>query len=79
MPALVLGLEDPSTAVGRLIDKGHGDPAARWSLLDLPDIDLPCPFSMILPDSWDSVRFLKLVLSFDILPFPSLSLPSRAP
>jgi hypothetical protein len=25
------------------MDKGHGDPAARRSLLDLPDIDLPCP------------------------------------
>jgi len=29
--------------------KGHGDHAARRSLLDLPDIDLPCPFFMILP------------------------------
>jgi hypothetical protein len=29
---------------------GHSDPAARRSLLDLPDIDLPCPLFMILPD-----------------------------
>jgi hypothetical protein len=44
--------------------KGHGDLAARRSLLDLPDIDLPCPLFMILPDGWDSVRFLEIVLNF---------------
>jgi len=31
---------------------GHGDPAARRSLLDQPDLDLPCPLFMILPDGW---------------------------
>jgi hypothetical protein len=41
---------DHSTAVGRLMSGGHGDPAARRSLLDQPDIDLPCPFFMILLD-----------------------------
>ena len=36
---------------------GHGDLAARRSLEDLPDIDLPCPLFMILPDWWESARF----------------------
>jgi hypothetical protein len=32
------------------MSNGHGDPAARPSLLDLPDIDLPCPLFMLLAD-----------------------------
>jgi hypothetical protein len=38
---------------------GHSDHAARRSLLDLPDIDLLCPSFMILPDGWESPRFLE--------------------
>jgi len=36
---------------------GHGDRAARRSLLDRPDIDLPCHPFMILFDWWDGPRF----------------------
>jgi hypothetical protein len=39
------------------MSKGHGDQAARWSLWDQPDIDLPCPSCMILADSWEFARF----------------------
>jgi hypothetical protein len=34
-------------------------------------------FLMILPDGWDSARFLEIVLSFGRFPFPSLIFPSR--
>ena len=63
MPGLVFGLQDHSTAVGRLKKYGHGDHAARRSLLDLPDIDLPCPSSMILPDLGYAPRFLSFFLA----------------
>jgi hypothetical protein len=48
---------------------GHGDPAARQSLLDQPDLDLPCPLFIILPDGWDFARFLERVLNDGSFPF----------
>ena len=59
---LVCGLQDLSTVRAHWTN-GHGDPAARRSLLDLPDIDLPCPLFMILPDKWDSARFTNIFLA----------------
>jgi len=58
---------------------GHGDPAARRSLLDLPDIDLPCPLFMIPPDWWDSARFLSVYLALSFFRFDGEStLPPTA-
>jgi len=60
MPGLLplCGVRSPTTfQLFGLMKYGHGDQAARRSLWDQPDIDLPCPLFMILPDWWESARF----------------------
>gem|GEM_PF-6005259 len=46
-------------------------------LPDIPTIDLPCPFFMILPDVWESARFMSFYVALGIFPFSNLFLPSR--